>query len=685
MADPRPTGPAQERRRRLWPKIVLGLVVLLAVLVAIAPFVAAAIAKPRIETELERSLAVDATLEELSIGWTGKVRAGRLSLKDLSGEPLLAIETLDLGIAPLAALAGRIDGGGRARGVELHLRRDAQGRWNVQDLPRAPRETPPGTPRPPGQPRELPEVAFDLALEASRIFVHDASAGTFTLGLLKGRLSVPALDRELELELDSPLVTPDGREGRIGLRGAVLVVREGRLDPSAPTGKLELEIERLPLDLAESLGFLPPSIEQLAGLLGGSLRVELDAPVAATQRARASGRFVATTFDLVLAPTGEGAPFALHQDEVGIDLALDGPLATGDLDAQLAGMEGTLDLRLSPLETAGIALEGDLSLALSGGRATLQGDLGLNGGKAELTGDLGLTARTEGPSTLALKVDGARARGELGPLLGHVHPVFAGLAKADSGLLTGVITSELSLALPTSALLDRIELGEEGFDPKELSGRGSFGLRGVKIEGAPLYDQLLALLGKEDQRDLTLEPVGFGIDAGRLTYDQPWTWTIAGTQTSFGGSIGLDGTLALAWAVPLDAGFVKEQGLPEELAGRTLTLPLSGTIDDPRLEWKGALDELARGAVQEELASRVDEVKRDLEEMLGDEIGTDVGDLLGDKGAEDPEALLSRADALWAQGKQDEARPLYKRLREEHKLTPTYLLNRDRIKERAKE
>jgi hypothetical protein len=39
---------------------------------------------------------------------------------------------------------------------------------------------------------------------------------------------------------------------------------------------------------------------------------------------------------------------------------------------------------------------------------------------------------------------------------------------------------------------------------------------------------------------------------------------------------------------------------------------------------------------------------------------------------------------LWEAGKPDEARPLYKRLKDDFKLTLTYLVNKDRIDKRAK-
>jgi len=52
---------------------------------------------------------------------------------------------------------------------------------------------------------------------------------------------------------------------------------------------------------------------------------------------------------------------------------------------------------------------------------------------------------------------------------------------------------------------------------------------------------------------------------------------------------------------------------------------------------------------------------------------------------EDPARLLAEADGLWEQGREDEARVIYKRLREDFRLSLVYLLNKDHIKDRAEE
>ena len=51
---------------------------------------------------------------------------------------------------------------------------------------------------------------------------------------------------------------------------------------------------------------------------------------------------------------------------------------------------------------------------------------------------------------------------------------------------------------------------------------------------------------------------------------------------------------------------------------------------------------------------------------------------------DDPGSLLSQADDLWNAGKKSEAAAIYKRLRDDFKLSVVYALNKDRIKDRSR-
>ena len=86
----------------------------------------------------------------------------------------------------------------------------------------------------------------------------------------------------------------------------------------------------------------------------------------------------------------------------------------------------------------------------------------------------------------------------------------------------------------------------------------------------------------------------------------------------------------------------------------------------PRIELEPLLPQLVSRAAQKQLR----------EALLGGGGGG------GDPREGDPAAILREADELWEAGKKKKARKLYEELRDEHRHTLVYLLNRDRIKDR---
>jgi hypothetical protein len=166
---------------------------------------------------------------------------------------------------------------------------------------------------------------------------------------------------------------------------------------------------------------------------------------------------------------------------------------------------------------------------------------------------------------------------------------------------------------------------------------------------------------------------------GRLAYAEPWVWRVSGIDTSFTGSLGLDLSLDLAWHVPVTERLVQKHGFLESLAGQTISIPITGSVSAPRLEWDGALKGLAERAAKAELERKAREKLGGLGGILGEGKG---GDGEGGKAAT-PEELLASADRLWDEGQREQARALYREILDKHKLSLVYALNKKRIKDRA--
>jgi hypothetical protein len=255
-----------------------------------------------------------------------------------------------------------------------------------------------------------------------------------------------------------------------------------------------------------------------------------------------------------------------------------------------------------------------------------------------------------------------RANAGLAPLLARLHPAFAG-AELAQGRLDGLIGLGLDLAYDAPLTPAALAAGWESLPKEPIHGAGRLELSAAALKGSPLL-ALASSLGIDTERTLDLRAIEFTVQKGRVTYARPWTWSFSGIETTFTGSVGLDQSLDLAWNVPISPRLVERWSFLAALEGERLSIPLRGSVRAPRLETDALLADLAAKAAERELAGR-----------LG---------LGGSAGDDDPAVLLERADLLWSQGKKAEAAALYARLREDFKLSLTYALNKDRIKDRSK-
>jgi hypothetical protein len=548
-------------------------------------------------------------------------------------------------------------------------------------------------------------ATFDLEVDptAGTLVARALELGSTTLeaevrGRLDGLADPETAQGELHLSLDGELerlltdlaLEPPGTgrrtQGRLHSRTSLAGSRgQFRLEGTSTIEGFRLEVpaeapDEAPLVVAE------PRIELglAANLTLPALDVVVDRASLAAGLARggAGGRLPALrpwllgeegaelvledwTGELVYVPERLGAvlgpwlPGRLEgSEERRVTLVLDGRARDLDLVTLLGGSRGHVDLALGRLVRPEIQVEGDLGLDLVDGRTKVRGDLKANGGTLSLDGDLAVEGVPEGASAskVTVEVRDLGLNAGLAPLLALVHPAFGSLDVAH-GQLGGV--AGLSLHLDYDRPIPAGALGGDwtALPLAPLHGSGRLEVREASLQGSPLM-RALGELGLDVNRSLNVRPIEFTIERGRLSYARPWTWTLAGTETTFTGSVGLDRSVDLVWNVPVTEALVDRWGFLKAMLGESIAIPIGGTATRPRVDVGAVLTGIGR-----DLARR--------------EIGSAVG--LGG----DPARLLSEADQLWKQGKRAEAVPLYQRLRDEFKLSLVYVLNKDRIKERA--
>ena len=464
-----------------------------------------------------------------------------------------------------------------------------------------------------------------------------------------------------ETQVEGLRLTLPGRQA--GARPVDLEEPRVRLDleGALTLGDGSFDLKRLSLDSETLRG-------QLQGRLVGLLPTEDSSDELLLENIQGAFTFIPDRLGLLLAPWLPGELSGSEEEQLTLDL--NGRFDELDLMTLLESSQGDLKIGLGTFRLPGTETTGTLALGLDQGRAQLTGDMGANGGTLDLIGDLGQRDSTQ-QASLSLDLKQFQVNAELGDLLSMLHPSFATLSTGKANHLGGVVECNLKLNYGQPLSLRDLASNWTALDPRQIKGDVFFQIEQAVLSGSPLFSEMLEQFGLTKDQELVLAPVRFHVDGGRLTYAEPWKWTLGGIKTLFTGSIGFDRTLDLRWGIPINRQLVKKYDFLEILQGESVEIPLTGTTSAPNLEWGGILQQLAQKAATKKLVE---------ETGLGG-----LGGLLGGKQGpqEDPQQLLTDADALWEQGKRRKAAKLYRRLEKEFKLTTVYLFNKDVIKKRA--
>ena len=612
------------------------------------PFVVERVLEGVLVVRLAEELQANVEVAALRVGWTGKVGVAGLRVSDDSGfEHLYAEDArFDMGLREL--FGGELRGTLDLDGVRLAARQDAEGTWSFERFEsgaqdedeRDPQQEAGATPGPQSENEGLP-LHFSVRLNNTSLKLETAR-GAWT-EIVNGTLVLDSGSNSFEIDkLD---LAGDLAEGRI--EGLFTGIWYG--EPAAAP-------------LTAKLTYVP---DQVAPLLAGFLPEGSDLRISGTQR--------------------EPLEFEWR-----------GPLERTTIEELLREIKSSGALGLGQWSIFGVDLGGRVDLASEEDGASFRGELRLDGGSLTTAGSARFFGDEPG-ATLSVALDAIPVDGQIGPLLARVHPIFALQKGTDAVDLTGFLQANLDLQWK-GRLDGGVPVG--GWDIRALAPldvRGTLAFAELDLGESSLVRSLQNLLGAEQSSSLQLDPLEFHLDGGKLAYDKPWTWTIAGVQTRFEGGLGLDGGLELVWNIPIDETLVGMRSELKPLLGETLSVPLRGSLSAPRVEWQSAVAQLFASTSQERAQQAA---TAELQEILGKN-GVEEGvldsvlkgefgvlqDVLGDKAGvgNDPAALLSEADRLWDAGKQTEAAKLYNRLRDDFPFSPTYLLNRSRVKRRRNE
>lgn len=651
--DARETAPARSKpERRIWLRVLSGFAVLLLLVMVAGPPLASRWLRGKIESSANERIDGKVTLGSLSLKLNGKATLEDLVIEDRDGVLVARVPSVRADVGLRSLLGGKKDVAVLVEGAELEVVRRADGSWNLADLLREAADESEGDSEPVDVPRSPPDLEGRIELLDATVTVRSPDTA-LELRETNVRVGLDGEDREVSLEGGARVFASEGTGGRFVLDAA--------LWPDAGPGARIDEAGVRELDLA--------IFQEALSLVGSPLE----------EGSRLSG-------DVDLVVTGR----------------------VSDLDPA-AAFEGTASGVATNLEVD-VRRDGLRTFAFSDENATLDAQVDRIAGGAQPTARLQLRARDgkvradatyDGAAQQGFAadvvVDGLNASAGLEPLLARVHPAFASARAIEGAGLDGLVSTNLAIRYDAPLPLDTLAAGWSALPKAPLSGNGSLSIDEGLVETSPFFAKLLAAFDQPTNPTFDLQPLGFAVQAGRLAYTSPWTWTIQGTETNFAGSVGLDGTLDLRWRVPITGGLADQNRFFSEIAGETFEVALGGTLSSPRFDLAGALARVARSAAENRIREEIEDAESDLrdkaKELLGEEIDKVLGGgeveetatalekLLGG-GKVDPADLLKKADELWDAGKKKEAAPLYRRIRDEFPLSPVYLLNKKRVKAR---
>ncbi|MFP4052265.1 MAG: hypothetical protein ACLFV7_00190 [Phycisphaerae bacterium] len=227
--EDRPTTEKTETRRRRWPWVVGGIVLLLVVLVGLAPYLASTgWGEAMVARIAGDALNGRVALEDLSLNWTGPTEIRGFVLTDMGGRERIRIEraTTDRGLWGLIREAENFD--------QITLDGARLTIWVDRPSPLLPPSKEPSRPK---EPSPLPEPVGNVEVRDAMVTVVREDGRRYTLGPIEGTASLQTLN---QVAADISIATPEG--GSLRLKADIAeLVRNDRLAPATARGSASLE------------------------------------------------------------------------------------------------------------------------------------------------------------------------------------------------------------------------------------------------------------------------------------------------------------------------------------------------------------------------------------------------------------------------------------------------------------
>ncbi|HSU66755.1 MAG TPA: hypothetical protein VLJ39_07785, partial [Tepidisphaeraceae bacterium] len=161
--------PVKAKKRRRWPWVILVLFLLLLLLVAMVPtIVSSGIGRSIIVSQVNQRINGRLEMKDLSLGWTGGIRADGIVIYDSSNRQILQLPHFETGLTLLNAARGNYAiGKTEIDGLDVLVSREADGSLNWSHIAKSEttsKAPEPAKPETNKAPSKLPSVSGEVVV-----------------------------------------------------------------------------------------------------------------------------------------------------------------------------------------------------------------------------------------------------------------------------------------------------------------------------------------------------------------------------------------------------------------------------------------------------------------------------------------------------------------------------------------
>jgi len=419
------------------------------------------------------------------------------------------------------------------------------------------------------------DISLDLqkTLTMTRVFVADKLPGDLTLaGALRSKVSIQPKGDEIQFRTDNTTIQNlvVGQRGQTPFTQDVLTLTaDGSVNPETKNYAVNFDLEgKKAQSLMRFKGAVAQKAQKEQTAVNGDIQAQYDwADVTAMAR--------------------PFLPAGLSMEGKRSDkISFSSTYPTAQPDKMTANLDASAAMGFQKADLMGLKFgPTELKLDVRQGKAAVNlPDADVSGGKVRFSGDVDLAAK---PMKLTLRqpmqvVENVKIDDVISEqLLQYLNPMFA-RGTSVSGIAN---LNCQTLVIPLA-----------GGTPKDVLLDGTVGLKDVRLQ-SPLL-QMIGQAAGESMNLFSIPPTPFTVKDGIVRYTDMPMYFGEKYALHFRGTIGLDRTLAMDVEVPLSIGGRRQ-------AADKIILPLSGTLDKPRLNTSQMLkkqgEEVIKDVIEEGL------------------------------------------------------------------------------------